>query len=251
VMAPSDNLDDGHGRGSPWSSTSLQVATLFLIVLAVVGIAIAIFHHGSHHARAGNPPATSHAGALPATTTTSAAVAGPCSLPAGDQQVPSASYPQGVTWQAVGTMTAPQSPTLGPQHVKNGINICFAHNPSGALLAACNLWAEGTTDISERQVFDQLAIDVPSSVSTEPAVNDNPQAGGIQVAGYKYDSYSPTEAMLEIVLRHDQGGLSAVQTPMRWTGNDWKYVFPPEGPISASLNGAQVQPPYVAWSAFS
>ena len=61
-MAQSDSLDDGHGHGSPWSSTSFQIATLFLIILAVVGIAIAIFHHGSHHARAGNPPATSHAG---------------------------------------------------------------------------------------------------------------------------------------------------------------------------------------------
>ena len=98
-MGQSDSLDDGHGHGSPWSSTSFQIATLFLIILAVVGIAIAIFHHGPHHARTSNPPATSHAGGPPATTTAPPRAAGLCSLPAGDQQVPSASYPQGTSWQ--------------------------------------------------------------------------------------------------------------------------------------------------------
>ena len=247
-MGQSDSLDDGHGHGSPWSSTSFQIATLFLIILAVVGIAIAIFHHGSHHAHASNPPATSHAGSPPATTTVRTGAAGLCSLPAGDQQVPSASYPEGTSWQPVGTMVIPQSSTLGPQHLEKGVNVCFAHSPSGALLAAMNLMGEGTTETSERQVFDTLAIDVPAAVTTEPAVQDGDSA--IQIAGYKYDSYSPTDAVIDVVLRHQQGGLSVFHAPMRWTGNDWKYVFPPEGPISSTLNGAQVEPPYVAWSQF-
>ena len=110
--------------------------------------------------------------------------------------------------------------------------MCFAHNPAGALLAAMNMMGEGTTQITERRVFDTLAIDVPSAVTTEPAVQDGDP--GIQIAGYKYDSYSPTEAVVDVVLRHQQGGLSVFQAPMRWTGNDWKYVFPPEGPISSS-----------------
>ncbi len=240
---------DNDQPASPWSRTSVQLSTLFVLMLLVVGIAIAIFHHGSQHARAGNAPATSQAGARPATTTTSAAAAGPCSLAAGDQQVPSASYPQGVTWQAVGSMSVPQSSALGPQRVQNGINMCFAHNPSGALLAAMNLVGEGSTNISERQVFDELAINVPSAVTTAPAYQDG--QSGVQIAGYKYDSYTPTSALLEVALRHEQGGLSAVQLPMRWTGNDWKYVFPPDGPVSSTLDGAQVEPPYVAWSAFS
>jgi hypothetical protein len=247
-MGQSDSLDDGHGHGSPWSSTSFQIATLFLIILAVVGIAIAIFHHGSHHARAGNPPATSHAGSPSATTTASTAAGGLCSLPAGNQEVPSASYPQGTSWQPVGSMEVPQSAALGPQHVRHGINVCFAHNPSGALLAAMNLAGELSTEISERQVVEELSVDVPQGVTTAPAANDWP---AVQIAGYKYDSYSPTDAVVDIVLRHDQGGLTVTQEAMRWTGNDWKYVVPPQGPISTTLNGAQVEPPYVAWGPFS
>ena len=90
---------DNDQPASPWSRTSVQLSALFVLMLLVVGIAIAIFHHGSQHAHAGNAPATSQAGTPPATTTTAAAATGPCSLPAGDQQVPSASFPQRTDWQ--------------------------------------------------------------------------------------------------------------------------------------------------------
>ena len=30
-MGQSDSLDDGHGHGSPWSSTSFRSPTLFLV----------------------------------------------------------------------------------------------------------------------------------------------------------------------------------------------------------------------------
>ena len=49
---------DNDQPASPWSRTSVQLSTLFVLMLLVVGIAIAIFHHGSQHARAGNAPAT-------------------------------------------------------------------------------------------------------------------------------------------------------------------------------------------------
>ena len=106
---------DNDQPGSPWSRTSVQLSALFLLMLLVVGIAIAIFHHGSSAKNpAGQCPrkaAQSHA----AGTTTSAAASLGCSLPAGSQQVPSACRRSGVTWQVVGTMSVPQSPTLGPR----------------------------------------------------------------------------------------------------------------------------------------
>jgi hypothetical protein len=233
---------------SPWSSTSVQLSTLFVLMLLAVGIAIAIFHHGASPKTA----TTNHpkgAQTSPAGTTTSAAAnLGLCSLAAGGQEVPSGVPPSGVTWQVVGTMSVPQSPPLGPQHVQNRINVCFAHNPSGALLAAMNLVGEGTTNLPERKVYDELSIDVPSAVTTQPSSDDSQI--GVQIVGYKYDSYSSSQAQLDVVVQGPQGGLQSDQMTMAWTGNDWKYVFPPSGPIFKSLLGAQVQPPYVPWSAF-
>ena len=57
---------DNDQPASPWSRTSVQLSALFVLMLLAVGIAIAIFHHGSQHAHAGNAPATSQAGTPPA-----------------------------------------------------------------------------------------------------------------------------------------------------------------------------------------
>ena len=52
-------------------------------------------------------------------------------------------------------------------------------------------------------MFDELAINVPSAVTTAPAYQDG--QSGVQIAGYKYDSYTPTSALLEVALRHERG----------------------------------------------
>ncbi len=238
---------DDETPASPFSSTGFQLSALFLLVLVVAGIAIAIFHGGNGTAKGSRKHVIVTANS-PSGTSTANTTRGPCSLPAGSQQVPSGSPPAGVTWNAVGSMSAPQSAALGPQRVENGINVCFAHNPSGALVAAMNLIAEGTTAISERQVFDALSINVPSAVTTEPAIDDS--GSGVQIVGYKYDSYSSENAAVDVVVRGPQGGLRADQMTMLWTGDDWKYVFPPSGPVYSDLDGAQVEAPYVSWSGF-
>ena len=218
---------DNDQPASPWSRTSVQLSALFVLMLLVIGIAIAIFHHGSQHAHAGNAPATSQAGTPPATTTTPAAATGPCSLPAGDQQVPSASYPQGTTWQRRRHDEHPPIvhswPAARPERdqrvlcAQPGRCAPGRHEPDG----------EGTTNISRAPGVRQLAINVPSAVTTaaggprcDPACR-SPATSTTAIRG---------RAPVEVALRHAEGGLSVIQAPMRWTGNDWKYVFPPEGP---------------------
>ena len=242
---------DNDQPASPWSRTSVQLSALFLRMLLVVGIAIAIFHHGSQHAHdrqrsrylSGRHSARrDNDQRLPRTWPVLASRR----RPTGALRELSA---KGRDWQPVGTMSVPQSSTLGPQHVQNGINVCFAHNPSGALLAAMNLIRGGyDADLRAagiRQLVDRRALrchDGAGESKTVTVACRSPVTSTTAI--------SPTEAVVDVVLRHQQGGLSVFQAPMRWTGNDWKYVFPPEGPISSTLNGSQVEPPYVAWSPF-
>ncbi len=240
---------DNDQPASPWSRTSVQLSTLFVLMLLVVGISIAIFHHGASPKTAtSNHPKgaqTSPAG----TTTSAAANSGQCSLPTGSQEVPSASPPSGVTWQEVGAMSAPQSSDLGPQHVENGINICFAHNPAGALVAALDIWAEATGNISTKRLWDERAIDVPSGVANETGVLDG--QGSFQIAGYKYVSYSADTAQLVVVLQTPKITLLAIQMPMQWVDNDWKFVYPASGgPVMQVLSDETLSSPYVPWSEF-
>ena len=143
-------------------------------------------------------------------------------------------------------MQAPQAPsTLGPQRSSDVWNMCFAHSPSGALLAAFNLWAEGTAAPSG-DVYRHLAVDVPSQAyRTATRLDDQ---GPVQFAGYRYQSYTPAVAQILIVVQGPQGKLGSFATTMRWAGRDWRYLFPPEGQLAVQiipdLSG------YVQWSAF-
>lgn len=233
-------------------------AAVFVLVLVVAAIVVLIVKPGSGHGggpssnpQAATPGSTANASSTrtSATSTTAAAAKpGVCSLPAGDQAVPSASQPRGVSWGQVGSMSVPQAPrTYGPQWQRGGWSSCFAHNPTGALLSAINLWAEGTT-IPDGRVMKRYAVGAPSA-AFKPKTTLS-----AQFAGYKYDSYTADKATMEIVLQGTQGALGAVRTTMVWVGgkvDDWRYQFPPGGNAAGEkLDGTSVEPPYVAWSDF-
>jgi len=168
-----------------------------------------------------------------------------CTLAAGDQTVPYDSPPSGTAWNEVGSMQAPQAPlTLGPQRSNGVWNTCFAHSPSGALLAAFNLWAEGTA-ADPGQVFRHLAVGAPKNLGNNDRLDSN---GPVQFAGYKYESYTPSTAQVIVVIKGYRGAFEALGTTMRWTGTDWRYVFPPNGtPAVQTLSDLTG---YVQWSEF-
>ena len=101
-------------------------------------------------------------------------------------------------------MQAPQSrQAYGPQRTNGVWNTCFAHSPSGALLAALNFWAESTAAPSG-EVYRHLAIDVPSqALKTTSRLDDE---GPVQFAGYKYQSYSSSTAQVIVVIKGPRRG---------------------------------------------
>ncbi len=246
---------DDETPASPFSSTGFQLSALFLLVLVVAGIAIAIFHGGNGTAKRKQKQVIVSANSSTGTSTTS--TTGPCSLPAGSKQVPSGSPPAGVSWEVVGSMSVPQSAALGPQHTADGLNVCFAHNPTGALLAAMNYYAEGTsTTVTARQLAEQLSVNVPKALlaqSGNGASGELEQAAGgpVQIAGYKFDSYSPSQATYDVVIQGPKGALESITTTMIWTGQDWRYSWPTGGdPSMEVLQERTLTAPYVVWSAF-
>ena len=120
----------------------MLISGAFLLALILAGILVAIAGGGSHqttHSTAQHPAAST---TTPTSNPTSSTA---CTLPPGSQAIPSSSPPAGTQWATVGSMQVPQAPNLyGPQRTHGVFNTCFARSPSGALLAALNLWAEGT-----------------------------------------------------------------------------------------------------------
>ena len=166
-------------------------------------------------------------------------------MPAGSQTVPSSSPPQ-AQWGTVGSMQVPQNPAVyGPQRTSGIWNTCFAHNPSGALLAAMNFYGESTTGEPEETVMRRYAVGAPPDLGSNAGLDSS---GPVQLAGYRYDSYTPSQSRVSLVFKGPQGKEAAVVTSMVWQGGDWKYVFPAGGMPSylvvADLTG------YVPWTDF-
>lgn len=225
---------------SPWSRPSVLLSGAFLLALVLLGILVAATGGGSRS----TPPRTRGSAAPPSPSPTAAAVAIGCTLPAGDHSVPSSSPPP-ARWETVGSMQVPQNPAVfGPERSSGPWNTCFAHDPSGALLAAMNLWAEGTA-VPASELFQRLAVGAPKDLGNGAQLDSS---GPVQLAGYRYVSYTPAEAQVAVVLRGAEGKLLAVVTPMVWRAGDWRYLFPAGGTpamqVIADLSG------YVSWSSF-
>jgi hypothetical protein len=168
-----------------------------------------------------------------------------CSLPAGRQDVSSVelSPPAILGWHQVGNMEVPEAPaTIGPEHESGGWFYCYQHSPPGALLAAIDVWASGTA-ASATQVARHLAVDV-----TPGALGSDELPPGLSLAGYQFMSYTPQEAVIEVVFDvYDRGDVE-VTTPMAWVRGlgDWRLDVPASGSVSSSVVDPSLAG-YVAW----
>jgi hypothetical protein len=232
------NREDTPER-SPWSRPSVLLSGALLLALALLGVVLAATRDADNGHSATTPPAI----ARPSTAAANAS-AGSCELPAGSQAVPSSSPPP-AQWDTVGSMQVPQNPAVfGPERSSGPWNTCFAHDPAGALLAAMNLWAEGTA-VPAGELFQRLAVGAPKNLGSNAQLDSD---GPVQFAGYGYDSYTPSRAQVQVVFQGPEGKLLAVVTSMVWREGDWRYAFPlggtPAMQVVTDLSG------YVAWSSF-
>jgi hypothetical protein len=237
----SSNKDEAPAERSPWSRPSVLLSGAFLLALVLLGVVAAVIGGGSDRAHRTTTPTTV---VRPPPLSPTATASG-CSLAAGGQTVPSSSPPQ-AQWGTVGSMQVPQNPAVyGPQRTSGIWNACFAHNPSGALLAAMNFYGESTTGEPEETVMRRYAVGAPSNLGSNAGLDSS---GPVQLAGYRYDSYTPSQSQVSLVFRGPQGKEAAVVTSMVWQGGDWKYVFPaggmPSYEVLPDLTG------YVPWTDF-
>ena len=133
-----------------------MVSAIGVLMLIVAATAIAVSTHLDAH---GPKTAATRAVAnkqVPSTRAAGKAVSSAdnprgCHLPAGNQTVP-VTAPSS-SWTLVGAMAAPNAPgSFGPQKVQNGLRVCFAHNPTGALYALASFFAESTQRAPSRAV---------------------------------------------------------------------------------------------------
>jgi hypothetical protein len=236
----------GERDRSPFGQWGFVLSAATLAVVGLLALVVAV--SGGSASRGSQAPGRIHSATAAGGRDASAGGLDGCRLPAGSQQVPTSA--PAADWVLVGSMAAPNSPgSIGPQRTVDGFRVCFAHSPLGALYAAANFWAAGTAS-SPASVYQHLAADTPSrgKVVAQSHGNANrlDSSGPVALAGFEFNSYSPSSADLSVVLQGSSGALVSVACTMVWQHGDWRYVIPPSGAPAAgqiqSLDG------YVPWS---
>lgn len=221
--------------GRAFWSAPIGVLSACVLGAVVIGGAAALLFGGGGSATRGVTAASA-----PVVATSSG-----CSLPVASQDASSVelSPPAVVGWHQVGNMEVPEAPaTLGPEHESGGWFYCYQHSPGGALLAAIDVWASGTA-ATAGQVARHLAVNV-----TPQALGSDELPPGLSLAGYQFMSYTPRDAVIEVVFDvYDRGDVE-VTTPMVWVPGlgDWRLDVPPSGSVSSAVVDPSLAG-YVAW----
>jgi hypothetical protein len=170
---------------------------------------------------------------------------GGCKLRNPDQRIPRVA-PSAVSWQFEADMLIPLQQQAGPAVTdRNGVRSCFAHSPTGAVLAAMVVLGQiRNPDLTAGVLATRIA---PGPGRTramrETRVSTTPRNEGqvTQFTGFKVFDYQPDRAILAIAVQLGDAQLAALPVTMVWSQGDWKAVLQEDG----SFNG-QVAPDVLA-----
>ena len=119
----------------------------------------------------------------------------------------------------------PISAQYGPTYKPGVVGYCFAHNPTGAALAA----SQGSTIVGDTRATEAELRGLYSSriaADLHSAPNSNTERVHARIAGYDIENYSPEKATIGIVvIAKDSDGKNMgfkVSIPLIWEDNDWK-----------------------------
>ena len=119
----------------------------------------------------------------------------------------------------------PISAQYGPTYKPGVVGYCFAHNPTGAALAA----SQGSTIVGDTRATEAELRGLYSSriaADLHSAPNSNTERVNARIAGYDIENYSPEKATIGIVvIAKDSDGKNMgfkVSIPLIWEDNDWK-----------------------------
>ena len=222
---------NNEGSGSPLSSPWFIGAAVFVVVVLALGAwVVGGRAGGGSSASSATPPSAASASGTGAAPAGSDPAASACGLAAGDQQVP-VQAPAGRTDTIAPGLDIPVVDGVGP-NMRSGISRCFAHSPTGALLASANWmkWFSSeqrlpeviTTLMAEGQDRDRLARQVNDEW-------DGSTSSPVKINGFKVDVRSSDEVVVTLAVRTGRSsdeGLVSWPVLLRWEKGDWKVVAP-------------------------
>ncbi|WP_446046160.1 hypothetical protein [Streptomyces olivaceus] len=175
-----------------------------------------------------------------------------CRTDDGDNARPTAA-PTDVRWRRLVAIMVPTSPSAGPLHTDAMMWWCFAHTPTGAVLAAhvipVELSGPAWRIVAEQQVVPGEPRD--AFVSSKPGADrTNSEESAIgRFAGFSLASYSGDSATVRLLLTNPVGGYLSTSVSVRWREGDWKVALRDDGSLYSPEKRAAKPDGFIMWGA--
>lgn len=250
---------DSTTEPNPFTKPGFIISAALVLALIAAVVVIFLLPKGQDKAQSAQPPT---AGSNSVSGTPSPSNSGDdnnvmresvCGLPLTDELALGTAPTS--NWELLDKMAVPTDPgTFGPGITEeNGFRSCFANSPTGALYAAMNVVALGSSGSPElmMKMSDQLLV---PGTGRDAAIKDTATAvessgeSSIQVRGFIIRSYTPSEADLDLVFETSEGALARVTMSLRWIDGDWKVKPADDGTPWSGMSQVSDLSGFLLWS---
>lgn len=239
-------------ESNPFTKPGFIIAAALVVALLAATIVIFLLPKGDTTAQ----PAPASPSGTVSTTPSAPADAGvksTCGLPSStDTALGTAPKSK---WELVGKTAAPTDPNaFGPGLTDGeGFRSCFAHSPTGALYAAVNMIALGSSATQDSmKLADKLVVPGPgrdAAMARAKTQTSIPKSGEVaQVSGFLVKSYSPAEADVDLAVKLPNGALAHSVLSLRWVAGDWKVKASDDGQVFNGIAQLTDLSGFILWS---
>jgi len=238
------DIEPEPGRRRPGRGWTIAAAAIVALI-ALAAVVVILATRGGDKAR---PGASESAPSAPPVESPSAAP-----LAAQEQTVPD-SPPPGVSWTLFQGVALPSSALAGPTRIIGPVYAGYAHTPVGALLATVQIGYRYflTPGDGWRQVVRDQVLPGPGHdafVANRAKVTTTDVAPGElgQLAGFRFVTYSPDVAVIQLVSRFSSGTLQVSTDTVQWINGDWQLQLQLDGGSSPTAQRVDTLAGFVPW----
>lgn len=219
---------------SPFRSRGFVVAAIVVgaIALAAIVVLVTSLLRGGDNTADPTPAPTSSTSSEPGGAEPSV-----CGLE-GFEETSSLDTAPDNEWELVGTVAAPTDPDVGPGTIDSGFRSCYAHTAEGSLFAAVTYVALASDSRNIPRLVDLVEPGPGRDAAIAAGSSGSSPSTRVQVAGFKINSYSADEAVVDVAWSVTSSGGALVSMPvvLHWVEGDWKIVLDDDGqpPFAAS-----------------
>jgi len=172
------------------------------------------------------------------------------------------SAPSDISWSLFDGIALPSSASTEPTEVSGAVHAGFAHNPEGALLADAQIAVRylatpgtGWRDVVSRQIVPGPGVAAYSKERVAAGLGNASHVdttGVGQFVGFRFVTYTPSVAVIQIAVRFPSNGQYQVATnTIDWLDGDWKLQLLPDGSSASTVQKVSDLAGFVPWSGVS